>query len=65
MSTREFFVQRWEQELAAFGKVLRAVPENQLADGRMSGRRVPARWPGNWPTSRSSSRSWWTKGRSI
>lgn len=31
MSTREFFVQRWEAELAAFGKVLRAVPENQLA----------------------------------
>ena len=31
MSTREFFIQRWEAELAAFGKVLRAVPDNQLA----------------------------------
>ncbi len=31
MSTRDFFVQRWEQELAAFGKVLRAVPDGQLA----------------------------------
>lgn len=30
MSTREFFIKRWEQELPAFGKVLRAVPENQL-----------------------------------
>jgi uncharacterized damage-inducible protein DinB len=30
MSTREFFVKRWEQELPAFGKVLRAIPENQL-----------------------------------
>ena len=27
MSTREFFIKRWEAELAAFGKVLRAVPE--------------------------------------
>jgi uncharacterized damage-inducible protein DinB len=31
MSTREFFIQRWQQELAAFGKVLRAVPDNQLS----------------------------------
>ncbi len=31
MSTREFFVKRWEQELSAFGKVLRALPEKQLA----------------------------------
>lgn len=31
MSTREFFIKRWEAELPAFGKVLRAVPENQLA----------------------------------
>ena len=30
MSTREFFIKRWEQELAAFGKVLRALPEGQL-----------------------------------
>jgi uncharacterized damage-inducible protein DinB len=30
MSTREFFVQRWESEQPAFGKVLRAVPEGQL-----------------------------------
>jgi len=30
MSTREFFLQRWEAELPAFGKVLRAVPEGQL-----------------------------------
>lgn len=30
MSTREFFIQRWESELPAFGKVLKAVPENQL-----------------------------------
>jgi uncharacterized damage-inducible protein DinB len=30
MNTREFFIKRWEQELPAFGKVLRAVPENQL-----------------------------------
>ena len=29
MSTREFFIKRWEQELAAFGKVLRALPEGQ------------------------------------
>lgn len=31
MSTREFFVKRWEQELAAFGKVLRAIPDKQLS----------------------------------
>lgn len=31
MSTREFFIQRWEAELPAFGKVLRAVPHDQLA----------------------------------
>jgi uncharacterized damage-inducible protein DinB len=31
MSTREFFVQRWEAEMPAFGRVLRAVPEHQLA----------------------------------
>ena len=31
MSTREYFLKRWEQELAAFGKVLRAVPQDQLA----------------------------------
>ena len=31
MSTREFFVKRWEQELGAFGKVLRAVPDKQLS----------------------------------
>ena len=31
MSTREFFVKRWEAELPAFGKVLRAVPEKALA----------------------------------
>ncbi len=30
MSTRDFFIQRWEQEVPAFGKVLRALPENQL-----------------------------------
>jgi len=30
MSTREYFLQRWEAELPAFGKVLRAVPEGQL-----------------------------------
>lgn len=30
MSTREFFIKRWEAELPAFGKVLRAVPEGQL-----------------------------------
>ncbi|HSP13379.1 MAG TPA: DinB family protein [Thermoanaerobaculia bacterium] len=30
MSTREYFVKRWEQELGAFGKVLRAVPDKQL-----------------------------------
>lgn len=28
MSTREFFIKRWEAELPAFGKVLRAVPES-------------------------------------
>jgi uncharacterized damage-inducible protein DinB len=27
MSTREFFIKRWEAELPAFGKVLRAVPD--------------------------------------
>jgi uncharacterized damage-inducible protein DinB len=31
MSTREFFMKRWEAELPAFGRVLRAVPESQLA----------------------------------
>lgn len=31
MSTREFFIQRWESELPAFGKVLNAVPEDQLS----------------------------------
>ena len=31
MSTREFFIQRWEAELPAFGRVLRAVPETGLA----------------------------------
>jgi uncharacterized damage-inducible protein DinB len=31
MSTREFFLQRWEQEQPAFAKVLRAIPEGQLA----------------------------------
>jgi len=30
MSTREFFLQRWEQEQPAFAKVLRAIPEGQL-----------------------------------
>src|SRR3954452_9257413 len=30
MSTREFFIQRWEQEQPAFLKVLRAIPEGQL-----------------------------------
>ncbi len=30
MSTREFFIQRWESELPAFGKVLRAVPDDKL-----------------------------------
>ncbi len=31
MTNREFFLKRWEAELPAFGKVLRAVPESQLA----------------------------------
>jgi len=31
MSTRDFFIKRWEQELAAFGKVLRAVPDTGFA----------------------------------
>src|SRR6267143_1233784 len=31
MSTREFFIKRWEAEQPAFGKVLRALPESQLA----------------------------------
>lgn len=30
MSTREFFVQRWEAEQAAFSKVLNALPEDRL-----------------------------------
>ena len=30
MSTREFFIKRWESEQPAFGKVLRAIPEGQL-----------------------------------
>ncbi len=31
MKNHEFFVQRWESEQAAFGKVLRAVPEGKLS----------------------------------
>jgi uncharacterized damage-inducible protein DinB len=31
MSNREFFIQRWETEQPAFLKVLRAVPDTQLA----------------------------------
>lgn len=31
MSLPQFFVTRWEQEQAAFGKVLRALPADQLA----------------------------------
>ena len=31
MSTRDFFIQRWEAEQPAFMRVLRAVPEGQLA----------------------------------
>jgi uncharacterized damage-inducible protein DinB len=31
MNVPEFFVQRWESEQAAFGKVLRAIPGDQLA----------------------------------
>lgn len=30
MNNREFFIERWEAEVPAFGRVLRAVPENQL-----------------------------------
>ena len=30
MSTREFFIKRWESELPAFGKVLKAIPEGKL-----------------------------------
>ena len=30
MENHKFWVQRWESELAAFGKVLRAIPEGQL-----------------------------------
>ena len=30
MSTRQFFIQRWEAEQPAFIKVLRAIPEGQL-----------------------------------
>jgi len=30
MTNREFFITRWEAEMPAFGKVLRAVPDNQL-----------------------------------
>jgi uncharacterized damage-inducible protein DinB len=30
MSTREFFIKRWESEQPAFAKVLRAMPEGQL-----------------------------------
>lgn len=30
MSTREFFIQRWEHEQPAFAKVLRAMPDGQL-----------------------------------
>ena len=30
MSTREFFLKRWESEQPAFAKVLRAIPEGQL-----------------------------------
>ena len=31
MTNHEFFVQRWEAELPAFGKVIRAMPNGQLA----------------------------------
>ncbi|MGZ4809760.1 MAG: DinB family protein [Thermoanaerobaculia bacterium] len=31
MTNREFFIKRWEAEMPAFGKVLRAIPDNQLA----------------------------------
>src|SRR5260370_59144 len=31
MNVPDFFIQRWESEQAAFGKVLRAVPGDQLA----------------------------------
>ena len=31
MTNREFFIQRWESEQPAFLKVLRAIPEGQLA----------------------------------
>jgi uncharacterized damage-inducible protein DinB len=31
MTNREFFIKRWEPEMPAFGKVLRAVPDDQLA----------------------------------
>lgn len=31
MSTREFFIQRWEAELPAFRRVLEALPDDQLA----------------------------------
>jgi uncharacterized damage-inducible protein DinB len=31
MSTREFFIKKWEGELPAFGRVLRALPPDQLA----------------------------------
>jgi uncharacterized damage-inducible protein DinB len=30
MSVREFFIKRWEAELPAFGKVLRALPADKL-----------------------------------
>ncbi len=31
MTNHEFFVQRWEAEVPAFGRVIRAMPEGQLA----------------------------------
>ncbi|HVR41067.1 MAG TPA: DinB family protein [Thermoanaerobaculia bacterium] len=31
MSTPQFFIQKWESELPAFGRVLRAVPGDQLS----------------------------------
>ena len=41
MSTREFFIQRWEAEQPAFAKVLRAIPEGRL-DYRPHERCTPA-----------------------
>lgn len=31
MSTREFFIKKWEGEVPAFGRVLRALPSDQLS----------------------------------